>query len=342
MRIVFMGTPEFAVPTLNRIAGSVDHAVVAVYTRPDRPAGRALRLRPSPVKEAALRLGLRIEQPERLRGPAAEDMVLDLTSHGAEAIVVVAYGLIIPQRIFDAPPYGTVNLHPSLLPRHRGAAPIERAILAGDARTGVTTMRIDAGIDTGAILEQQDVPILPHETSGELRTRLAELGAELVMSTLAALGAGHLVARPQTSGEETYAEKVGKADCALDFSGSAEQVARIVRALSPEPGACCLLVRGAGAGTAPAASARPLRVKLLRATAGAPVPPAGAALPGTIVRADSKGSDLVVACGDGRTVVVTALQPEGKRPQDGGSFVRGYRVGRGDQFVSLASEASHA
>jgi methionyl-tRNA formyltransferase len=231
LRVAFAGTPEFAVPTLRALADS-PHALVGVLTQPDRPAGRGRELAGSPVKRLAQELHLPLSQPATLQAPAARAL---LASWGADALVVVAYGLILPPAVLVLPRLGCLNVHASLLPRWRGAAPVQRAILAGDAATGITIMQMDAGLDTGPLLAQEPMPIDPQASSQQLLARLAQLGAALLLTTLEQAQAGLLLPRPQPDQGVTYAAKIGKAEARIDWGGSAEQIARQVRAFNPRP-----------------------------------------------------------------------------------------------------------
>jgi methionyl-tRNA formyltransferase len=233
MRLVFLGTPAFAVPTLVRMA-EAGHQVLAVVTQPDRPRGRGQHPSPPPVKEAAARLGLPVYQPERIRLPEAVEFLRALA---AEAMVVVGYGQIIPQSVIDLAPLGIVNVHASLLPKYRGAGPVQWAILNGETRTGVTTMRIDAGLDTGDMLLQTETEIGPDENAVELAQRLAAMGAELLVETLAGLAAGSIVPQKQDSSQATWARLLKKEDGLIDWSQPAQSIHNRVRGLQPWPGA---------------------------------------------------------------------------------------------------------
>jgi len=300
MRLIYMGTPDFAVPALQALAAA-GHRILAVYTQPPRPAGRGQRPRPSAVGRAAEALDLPVRTPATLRDPAAQ---AELAALGADLAVVAAYGLILPQAVLDAPRLGCLNIHASLLPRWRGAAPIQRAILAGDAETGIAIMRMEAGLDTGPVLLHQALPIGPQDTAGDLHDRLAELGARLIVRALDRLDG--LVPVPQPQAGVTWAAKLDKAEARIDWSESAGAVARRINAFAPVPGAWCLL-DGA-------------RLRLLRAR---PVPedspgqPA-AAPPGTLL----PGDGLRVACGQG-AVELLDLQREGRRPMPPDAFLRG-------------------
>jgi len=233
LEIIFLGTPEFAVPTLERILAA-GHHVPLVVTQPDRPKGRKQELTPSPVKECALRHGIPVFQPERIRRPEAIEKLAGLKP---DAMVVVGYGQIIPQSIIDIPPMGIINVHASLLPELRGAAPIQWAIVRGYPKTGVTTMRIDAGLDTGDMLERWETPIGPDETAPELSKRLAEAGADLLVTTLAGLYAGQIQPQAQDSALATYAPIIKKEDGRIDWSNPARQIHNLIRGFQPWPGA---------------------------------------------------------------------------------------------------------
>ena len=289
MRVIFMGTPDFSVPALRAIAAK--HQVVAVYSQPPRAAGRGQKPRPSPVQAAAEALGLPVRSPARLKSP--EDQA-EFAALGADVAVVVAYGLILPQPVLDAPRLGCVNIHASILPRWRGAAPIHRAVMAGDAETGVAIMQMEAGLDTGPVLAEARTPIGPDDTTGDLHDRLAGMGAALVVETLARLP---LQAVPQASDGVTYAAKIDKAEARIDWTLPAPQVARLIRGLSPFPGAWCM----AGAE----------RLKLLRARVVD-----GEGAPGQVL------DGLTIACGTG-AINVTLAQREGKRPMQPADLLRG-------------------
>lgn len=291
LRLVFMGTPDFALPALEALAAR--HAVVCVYTRAPRPGGRGQRPRPSPVQARAEALGLPVRTPSTLRGPEAADEVAAL---GAEVAVVVAYGLILPQAVLDAPTRGCLNIHASLLPRWRGAAPIQRALIAGDAETGVSIMAMEAGLDTGPVLLAEALPIGAEDTGGTLRDRLAGLGARLVVEALARLD--DLVPVPQPAAGVTYAAKLDKAEARVDWTRPAAEVDRLIRGLSPFPGAWTE-VGGE-------------RVKLLMS---AVVP--GAGVPGEVL--DDR---LAVACGAG-AVRILRVQRAGRAAMAAEEFLRG-------------------
>jgi methionyl-tRNA formyltransferase len=289
MKIVFMGTPEFSVPVLDVLCQS--HEVLAVYCQPPRPAGRGKADRPSPVQIRAEALGLPVRHPVSLRSEAA---VAEFAALGADVAVVVAYGLILPQAVLDAPRLGCLNIHASLLPRWRGAAPIQRAIMAGDAETGICIMQMEAGLDTGPVLLREAVPIGPEETTAELHDRLSALGARLIVQ---AIGSLPLPAVPQPAEGVTYAAKIDKTEARVDWSRPAIEVDRLIRGLSPFPGAWTL-VNGE-------------RIKLLRSRLVD-----GQGAPGQVL------DGFTVACGIGAVEVIEA-QREGKRPLPVDDILRG-------------------
>lgn len=298
MRIVFMGTPEFSVPTLTEIV-STGHEVVAVYTRAPRPAGRGQAERKSPVHLAAEGFGLPVFTPKSLKTPEAETI---FAGHEADVAVVVAYGLILPRPILEAPKLGCLNLHGSLLPRWRGAAPIQRAVMAGDTRTGVMVMKMDEGLDTGPVALAEEMPIGPDMTAGELHDRMMRVGADLMGRALAALERGSLSFAPQPVEGVTYARKIEKSETRIDWAKPAREVHDHIRGLSPFPGAWFELVLNGA----------PVRVKALRSTLVA-----GSAAPGTIL-----DDMLTIACDEG-AVRLTLVQREGKGAMEAASFLRG-------------------
>ncbi len=307
LKIVFMGTPDFAVPTLEAIAGA-GHHLAAAYTRAPRPAGRGMAERRSAVHEAAERLGVPVLTPARLRDPTDQAA---FAAHGADVAVVVAYGLILPKPVLDAPRHGCLNLHASLLPRWRGAAPINRAVMAGDGESGAMVMRMDASLDTGPVCLSERTPIGPDETAGELHDRLALLGAALMVRALAALEAGRLECTPQPADGVTYAAKLTNAETRIDWSWPAKAVHDHVRGLSPFPGAFCEIERGG----------KVERLKVLRT---AVVDGAGA--PGTAL-----DDGLTIACGTGAVRLVT-VQRAGKGPMAATDFLRGTPVPTGTRL----------
>jgi methionyl-tRNA formyltransferase len=300
LRLVFMGTPDFAVPTLLELVGN--HNVVAVYARAPQPAGRGMAISPSPVAREAERFGLPIVTPQTLKEPGAASA---MRAHGAAAAVVVAYGLLLPQPILDVFPLGCFNLHASLLPRWRGAAPIHRAIMAGDNETGVMVMKMDHSLDTGAIAMAERVPIGPNATTGELHDTLARLGADLMLRALAALEKGQLQLTPQPAAGATYATKIDKDETRIDWTTPWQVVHNHCRGLSPFPGAWCEFP-GAG------------RVRILRTTRGS-----GEGSPGHVL-----DGHLTVACGEG-AVRIVELQRAGAKPMVADEFLRGTPVARG-------------
>ena len=307
MRIVFMGTPDFAVPTLSEIVGR-GHEVVAVYTRAPAPAGRrGLDLTPSPVHQVAERFGLKVFTPKSLRSAEA---VAEFAAHDADVAVVVAYGLILPPAILQAPRLGCLNLHGSLLPRWRGAAPIQRAIMAGDEATGVCVMQMEEGLDTGPVGLVERIPIGPDMTAGELHDRMMVLGADLMARALAALERGGLAFTPQPEAGVAYAAKIEKGETRIDWSQPAQVVHDRIRGLSPFPGAWFPL------------GPEEARVKVLRSTLAE-----GAGAPGTAL--DDR---LAIACGSG-AVRLVELQKAGKQPVGASAFLNGNAVPPGTRLA---------
>ena len=307
LKVVFMGTPEFSVPTLSEILGA-GHDVVAVYTQPPRPAGRGMELKPSPVHAFAEAAGLEVRHPTSLKGDEAAQAFEALD---ADVAVVIAYGLILPQRILDAPRFGCLNMHASKLPRWRGAAPIQRAIMAGDAETAAMVMRMEAGLDTGPICLGERVAIGPDMTAGELHDRLAHVGADLMVRALAALERGSLEEVAQPDEGVTYAAKIDKAESAIDFSNPAAQVHNHIRGLSPFPGAWFELMH----------EGRRERIKVLRSEIVAGEGSQGA--PGTVI--DER---LAIACGQG-AIRCIELQRAGRKPMPLDDFMRGMAIPEG-------------
>jgi methionyl-tRNA formyltransferase len=304
LRVIFMGTPDFAVPTLTEIIGQ-GHEVVSVYTRAPAPAGRGMELRPSPVQVTAERFGIPVFSPKTLKNAEAAEI---MASHQADVAVVVAYGLILPKAILEVPELGCLNLHASLLPRWRGAAPIQRAIMAGDAETGVCVMKMEEGLDTGPVAMVETLAIDGNATAGDMHDRLAGLGADLMVRALAALSRGGLRFTPQAEEGVTYASKIGNDEAKLSWNRPAQQVHDVVRGLSPFPGAFVEVDLGKG----------PERLKLLRtARAG------GAAEPGTLL--DDEGT---IACAVG-AVKLLQVQRAGKGPMSAQEFLRGARLSAG-------------
>jgi methionyl-tRNA formyltransferase len=298
LRLVFMGTPDFAVPCLSEIVGR-GHDVIAVYTQPPRPAGRGMAERRSPVHEKAAAFALPVLTPKSLKDPAGRNAFAALD---ADAAVVVAYGLILPQATLDAPRLGCFNLHASLLPRWRGAAPIQRAVMAGDKETGVMVMRMEAGLDTGPVCMAEKLAIGANDTAGDVHERLAVLGADLMVRALAALERGTLDCVPQSADGVTHAAKIDKAEARIDFTAEAAQVHNLIRGLSPFPGAWCNMVIGGKAE----------RVKVLRSAVTGQ-----SGVPGALL-----DDNLTVACGKG-AVCLLDLQRAGKKPMRAQAFLNG-------------------
>jgi methionyl-tRNA formyltransferase len=301
LRLVFMGTPDFAVPTLAAVLGA-GHDVAAVYTRPPRAAGRGQHERRSPVHDFAAGVGLPVVTAASLREASAQR---DFAAVAADTAVVVAYGLILPKPVLAAPPLGCFNLHASLLPRWRGAAPINRAIMAGDAETGVMVMKMEEGLDTGPIAMAERVPIGDDMTAGELHDELARRGADLVVRALGAIERGSLILTPQAAGGVTYAAKIDNAETRIDWTQPWKRVHDRIRGLSPYPGAWCEIAR----------DGEPARVKVLRTTRGG-----GSGAPGIVL-----DEALTVACGEG-AVRIVQLQRAGRQAMTAEEFLRGTRL----------------
>ncbi len=304
MRVIFAGTPPFAAAALDALADA-GHDIVLVLTQPDRPAGRGMKLTPSAVKQAALARGLPVFQPPSLKTPEAQAA---LATADADVMVVAAYGLILPQAVLDLPRHGCLNIHASLLPRWRGAAPIQRAILAGDRETGVTIMQMDAGLDTGAMLLKTVVPIRDSDTAATLHDALAAAGASAIVAALANYPA--LVPEQQDESQATYAAKLSKDEARLDWSRPAEALARAVRGYNPAPGAWTLL------------DGAPLKIWAAR-------PAAGSGQPGEVLRADA--DQLLVACGTG-ALALLEVQPAGSKRMPAAAFLAGRTLPPGSRF----------
>jgi methionyl-tRNA formyltransferase len=302
VRLVYLGTPQFAVPTLERLAAS-RHQVIAVYTQPDRPKGRGQHLAFSPVKEAALRLGLPVHQPLRVRKP---EVVQELAGLKADAMVIVGYGQIIPQAILDLPPRGIINVHASLLPAYRGAAPIQWAIASGETRTGVTTMRIDAGLDTGDMLLKAETDIGAEETAPELSARLAELGADLLLETLDGIDSGSITPQPQDHDQATYAPILKREDGHIDWELPATAIYNRIRGFQPWPGGYTTF--------------RKQVLHIWRAK-----PDIGICLgrPGSLHSVHRK---LYAACGQNSALELIELQLEGRKRVNADAFANGQRL----------------
>ena len=309
LRLIFMGTPDFAVPTLAEIVGR-GHDVAAVYTRAPKPAGRrGLELQPTPVEREARRFGLPVLTPASLRTDEAQAA---FRAHGADAAVVVAYGLILPKPVLDAVPLGCFNLHASLLPRWRGAAPIHRAIMAGDAETGVEVMKMAEGLDTGPVAMAERLVIAPDATTGDLHDELARRGANLMVQALGAIERGTLALTPQPEAGVTYATKIAKDETRIGWSKPWRRVHDHIRGLSPFPGAWFELASEGG---------QPARVKVLRTTKGE-----GSGTPGTTL-----DGNLTIACGDG-AVRILQLQRAGGKAMTAEEFLRGTSLPAGTRL----------
>ena len=307
MRLVFAGTPHFAARALESLVNA-GHEVLLVLTQPDRKAGRGMHPAPSPVKQFALQRGLAIAQPLSLRDPAVEEQ---LRAVAPEAMVVVAYGLLLPPAVLGIPARGALNIHASLLPRWRGAAPIQRAILAGDAQTGITIMQMDAGLDTGPMLAQESIPISADDTALSLHDKLAPLGASMIVRTLADLEALAPVSRAQPAEGITYAHKIEKKEAALDWRKSSRELDRTVRAFNPAPGAHAAFEGGS--------------LKIWRAR---PVESQGE--PGRVLSCTADG--IVVTCGEG-ALLLTELQRAGSKRLSARDFLLGHSLAPGARFA---------
>jgi len=308
--LVFCGTPQFAVPTLEALTAA-GFRIRLVVTQPDRPKGRGLELIASPVKQCALKLNLPITQPERIKNN--EEFRAQLTALKPEAIIVVGYGRIIPQWMLGLPPLGNLNLHASLLPKYRGAAPIQWAIAQGETVTGVTTMRIDAGLDTGDILLQRELPIAPDDTSVTLSPRLAAIGAELMVETLNGLQSGSIVAQRQDNSQSTLAPILKKEDGQIDFSLSAQEILNRMRGFQPWPGAYTKF--------------RGKSLQILKAQA------AEDSLPAAALRVE--GDCLLVGCAQNTSLEILEIQLEGKKRSTARDFIHGYRPQPGEKLISV-------
>jgi methionyl-tRNA formyltransferase len=298
LRLIFMGTPDFAVPTLLELVAH-GHEVVAVYTRAPKPAGRGMKLQPTPVEQEARRLGIPVLTPTTLKTPEALE---EFRGHHADAAVVVAYGMILPQTILDAPPLGCFNLHASLLPRWRGAAPINRAIMAGDAESGVMVMKMDVGLDTGDVAMAERLAVTDTMTAADLHDALAPLGADLMVRAMGGLARGGLQLHKQSEDGVTYAAKIEKAEARIDWQRPAREVLRHIHGLSPFPGAWCELP----------SELEPVRLKILRCELVN-----GSGAPGNVL-----DDNLAIACGD-RAIRIIELQRAGKAPMKAADFLRG-------------------
>jgi methionyl-tRNA formyltransferase len=309
MNVVFCGTPRFAVPTLTTLVNS-GFTVSLVVTQPDKPRGRGLEVVFSPVKQAALQFGLPVVQPEKIKNN--EQFRSQLSSLAPDAVIVVGYGRIIPQWMIDLPLLGNLNVHASLLPKYRGAAPIQWAIASGESVTGVTTMRIDAGLDTGDILLQKEIPILADDTAETLAPRLANLGATLMIETLHGLQAGTLTGRSQDHSKATLAPVLKKEDGLIDFQRTAVEIWNRLRGFQPWPGAYTRF-----------------RGKQLQIHAAKPLPSLSTSTPGELV---AENDSFIVGCGNKSALEVTELQLEGKKRMSARDFLHGYRLTPGERL----------
>ena len=307
LKLVFCGTPQFAVPTLEKLVAS-GFKVLLVVTQPDRPKGRGLELVSSPVKQSALQLGLSVTQPDKIK--TNDEFRVQLTALNLDAIVVVGYGRIIPQWMLDLPPLGNINLHASLLPKYRGAAPIQWAIARGETVTGVTTMRIDAGLDTGDILLQRELPIAADDTAETIAPRLAAIGADLTVETMRGLPKGSIHPRPQDHAQATLAPILKKADGLADFSLPASEIFNRIRAFQPWPGVYTKF-----------------RGKTLQIWKARPV---DSTLPEAQLQAE--GDRLLAGCGDNSSLDLLELQLEGKKRMSASDFLHGYRLKPGENL----------
>jgi methionyl-tRNA formyltransferase len=305
LKIVFMGTPDFAVPVLDAVHAA-GHRIAAVYSQPPRPAGRGMTELKSPVQQRAEALGLPVQTPQNFKSEADRAA---FAAHGADAAVVVAYGLLLPQDVLDAPRLGCYNVHASKLPRWRGAAPIQRAIMAGDGVTAVAIMRMEAGLDTGPVCAEREVVITPQMTAGCLHDVLSAAGAELMTSALQQLESGRLICQPQPSDGVTYAAKIDKREARLDFTRPAIEVVNAIRGLAPFPGAWFEV----------GPDSKRERIKVLQADVEN-----GAGRPGEVL-----DDALLIACGDGAVRLVT-VQRAGRKPVPAAEFLRGFRLAAGD------------
>jgi methionyl-tRNA formyltransferase len=314
LRIIFMGTAELACPSLTTLSSQAEFNVLAVVTQPDKPKGRDLKLQPSPVKTIALERNLPVLQPARARNEA---FVLQLRDFQPELIVVAAYGQILPQSILDLPRFGCLNVHASILPKYRGAAPIQWAILSDESETGVTIMKMDAGLDTGGIVSLVTTPILPDDNAQTLHDRLARLGAELLVETIPDYVTGRVRPNPQPAEGASHARKIAKEDGRIDWSLPARAIWNRIRAFTPWPGAFTLQNTSAGQRL----------IKIWSAT----VEEQGGATPGTILCASRSG--IVVACGQ-QSLCVLQLQREGGRRLGAAEFLAGSPLAAGERFIS--------
>jgi methionyl-tRNA formyltransferase len=317
MRIVFCGTPQFAVPTLKHLLAQSDFEVVGVITQPDRPRGRGQEVSFSPVKEAALAAKVAVHQPEKIRAPETATLLESLVPDG---VVIIAYGQIIPARLLPIPKLGWINLHASLLPKYRGAAPINWAIVNGETRTGVTTMRIDAGMDTGETLLEREIEIAANETAPELAARMSESGAPLMVETLRGLAAGAIAAKPQEHAEASYAPMLKKEDGRIDWKRSANEIYNRMRGFAPWPGAYTTF-RGQTCHVWGEPVSKEGEVRLPSGTDGG--------VPGTLVGGKN---ELFICCGDATVLCLRLVKLEGRKPIQATDFANGARLKSGERF----------
>lgn len=312
LRIAFCGTPQFAVSTLKHLLAQSDFELIGVITQPDRPRGRGHEVSFPPVKQLALNANIPVHQPDKIRAPEIQELLQNLAP---DAIVIIAYGQIIPARLLPIPRLGWINLHASLLPKYRGAAPINWAIVNGETRTGVTTMRIDAGMDTGDMLLQREIAIGPRETAPELASRLAEVDAPLMAETLRGLAAGAIIPRPQDHAAATHAPMLKKEDGRIDWNRSAEEISRRMRGFAPWPGAYTIF-----------------RGQTCHLT-GEPVSNTGLkSPPGTLILVQKPEAQLLVTCGGETVLRLLGVKVEGRKETGAAEFANGARLKSGERF----------
>jgi methionyl-tRNA formyltransferase len=317
MRVIFCGTPVFAVPALKHLLAQPDFQIVAAITQPDRPRGRGQEISLSPVKQVALAEGIPVHQPEKIRGPEAQELLQKLAP---DAIVIIAYGQIVPARLLGIPKLGWINLHTSLLPKYRGAAPINWAVVNGETKTGVTTMRIDAGMDTGEILLQRELNIGPLETAPELAARMSELGAPLMAETLRGLASGKIVPRAQSNEQASSAPMLKKEDGKIDWSRSAQDIFNRIRGFTPWPGAYTSF-RGQ--------SCHIWGEPASNDSGGQSPQPGNGSNPGTLF---VRGNQLQVSCGGATFLRALSVKLEGRKQVSAAEFVNGARLLQGEHF----------
>jgi methionyl-tRNA formyltransferase len=320
MRIVFCGTPQFAVPALKHLLAQPDFKIVAAITQPDRPRGRGHEVSFSPVKETAIAAGIPVHQPEKIRAPEAQEL---LQKFAPDVIVIIAYGQIIPARLLPIPKLGWINLHASLLPKYRGAAPINWAIANGETRTGVTSMRIDAGMDTGEILLQKEMDIGAAETAPELASRMSELGAPLMVETLRGLAAGTIAPRPQTHEHASSAPMLKKEDGRIDWSRSAQEIFNRIRGFAPWPGAYTSF-RGQACHIWGEPASNDLGEQGIAARKDA--------IPGSLVVPKSGQKELLVHCGGATYLRLLSVKLEGRKQVSAAEFVNGAHLLTSEHF----------